>query len=213
MIPTRKSLSNGFSPGGPSFAKDGGAFVPGIPQEPLATLPQTELQKSASVESGGSTNRYESYWRVDQRDASKALDGQKHDGKDGLPVNTPEAPKEVPPETPKEVPPETPTAETPRTNQGGNTGGLPDEVEATERDTPDATRGDGNGEDSDDSIPLGYSPSSRPETRKSATKFDKYYHKCLGLKHVVVNDGLYSCDNMSPYSILYWCLVEVTPIL
>ena len=170
MIPTRKSLSNGFSPGGPSFAKDGGAFVPGIPQEPLATLPQTELQKSASVESGGSTNRYESYWRVDQRDASKALDGQKHDGKDGLPVNTPEAPKEVPPETPKEVPPETPTAETPRTNQGGNTG-------------------------------------------KSATKFDKYYHKCLGLKHVVVNDGLYSCDNMSPYSILYWCLVEVTPIL
>ena len=127
MIPTRKSLSNGFSPGGPSFAKDGGAFVPGIPQEPLATLPQTELQKSASVESGGSTNRYESYWRVDQRDASKALDGQKHDGRDGLPVNTPEAPKEVPPETP--------TAETPRTNQ--------DEVEATERDTPDATRGDG----------------------------------------------------------------------
>ena len=73
-------------PGGPSFV------CPSHPKEPLARLPeQPELQKSASVESG-STHRYESYWRVDQRDASKSPpkdQNEKHDEKDGLPVNPP----------------------------------------------------------------------------------------------------------------------------
>ena len=60
-------------PGGPSYAAADGEYVPGNPKESLSSRPVGEVgSKPRSDDSlSGKTPEFDSYWRVEEREAKK----------------------------------------------------------------------------------------------------------------------------------------------
>jgi len=188
-------------PGGPSYASGDGEYVPGNPKDSLSRHPLGEVgSKPRSDDSlGGTTPEYESYWRVEEREAKKQAKALANCEGDNDQKKLKEVPSNVTPgegSTGKgkehEVKEPEGCAADPVPKVKGEVKGTCRQPEQGEKghapggDGVDRERGEGhappsdaNESDSDDSIPLGYSPSSRAPTQKKPSKFDKYYYKPL----------------------------------
>ena len=134
-----------------------GKFIPGVPWKPIS--PGNQLSRhGSSVSEASSTERYESYWRVHEKEQSKLQQ---------LKNASPAAPEQQPsPHAPPAA-----VEEPPATVEKSNVEPGHGKVASIEQG-----KGGGDGESLGDT---GKTPPEVPNAAKAVNKFDKYYHQIL----------------------------------